>query len=196
MFTGIIEATASVLSVSQGTLTIERPKSFTDIHIGSSIAVSGVCLTIVELDAGSMRFDVVETTVQKSKLGKLAKGARVNLERALRADSRLDGHIVQGHIDGVGVLRECGQDASQTMQISLPSGCLDFVVLHGSITIDGVSLTAADLTGDVVTVALIPETLRSTTLGSLSVGDTVNIETDILLKHLHALPHRSSYHSV
>lgn len=181
MFTGIIEATAKVMQTSQGKLILERPKSFDDIKIGSSIAVSGVCLSVTLFDVQSMSFDVIETTLQKTRLGSLKRGDSVNLERAMRADGRFEGHIVTGHCEGIGkVLRfEDGM-----MEISIPNDLKQHVVPSGSITIDGVALTVAELSDSGLSVALIPHTLKHTTLGSLEAGDSVNLETDILGRYI------------
>lgn len=181
MFTGIIETTAKVLSKASGGLTIERPASFDDVKIGSSICVAGACLSIVELTPSSMRFDVVDETWAKTRLGELKKGERVNLERAMKASDRLDGHVVQGHVEGVGTVTSYELRVSR-MTISIPNEFKKFVVLKGSFAIDGVSLTVADVHDDEVTIALIPHTLANTTLGALKKGDLVNVETDVLLK--------------
>lgn len=183
MFTGIIEATAHVLKISDSGLTLERPAVFDDIKIGGSIAVSGVCLSVTAFDKNSMSFDVVATTFQKTKLGSLKKGDTVNLERALRADARLEGHIVLGHCEGVGEGLAVGA-VGALLTVTIPEELKKYVVLHGSITLDGVALTVAALKGTAVTVAIIPHTLTNTTLGSLKAGDSVNIETDILGKYI------------
>lgn len=181
MFTGIIEATAPILSKSASKLAIERPRSFDDTKIGSSIAISGVCLTIINLDATSMSFDVVPTTFAKSKLGRMKVGESVNLERALSASGRFDGHVVQGHCEGAGSVREVKKNEDDVlMTIAFPSGLEPFIVRHGSITIDGVALTIADVSGENLTIALTPFTLEHTTLGRLKSGDAVNLETDII----------------
>ena len=178
MFTGIIEATAAILDPSPTTFTIERPGSFTDITIGSSICVSGVCLTIVEFDDASMTFTVVEETLKKSTLGSFKKGDRVNLERAMKAGDRLDGHVVQGHVEGTGKVVA----PPPQLTVSIPKDLQKFVIPKGSIALDGVSLTIAEIDEDRVTVALIPHTLEHTTLGALKKGDRVNVETDMLLR--------------
>lgn len=180
MFTGIIEATAKVLQIGSNKLTLERPKQFDDIKIGSSIAVSGTCLSVVSFDVSSMSFDVVETTLRKTKLGSLRNGDSVNLERAMKADGRFEGHIVTGHSEGVGKVMRVGA----VLEIQMTTTLIPFIVLHGSITIDGVALTVAKFSGDRVTVALIPHTLEHSTLGTLNVGDAVNVETDILGKYI------------
>lgn len=218
MFTGLIEATAKVLECSKRGIAVERPVFFDDIRIGSSIAVSGACLTVVELTDTSMRFDVHEETWKRTKFGELKKGdpsknlraSLVNLERALKAGDRLEGHIVQGHVDGVGevrslraserservekllesapagaLLEENARSASReaVMTISYPSFLRGFIVEKGSIAIDGVSLTVASVSDQNFTVALIPQTLEQTILGGLKEGDRVHLEADILGKY-------------
>ncbi len=194
MFTGLIETTAAVLDRLETGLTVGRPPTFTDVKVGSSIAVSGVCLTVVELTDSSMRFDVVDETWSKTNLGGLRKGERVNLERALRADGRFEGHVVQGHVEGVGTVAsfelrvtsvpETRNPKPETaiVRITIPPSLLPFVLPKGSITLDGVSLTVADVAGSEVTVALVPHTLRETTLGAKKTGDRVNVETDMLVR--------------
>lgn len=186
MFTGIIEATAKVTESENGTLVLERPKAFTDIKEGSSIAVSGVCLSVVYMNKKCIHFNVVPETKKRTTLGSYQKGNLVNLERAMRADGRLDGHVVQGHVEGVGEVvkkAKSKKDGETLLVIFLPRDLLPFVVPKGSIAIDGVSLTVASLHNALVTVALIPHTMERTTLGSLEKGDRVNIETDILARY-------------
>ena len=190
MFTGFIEATAEIIDANPKKFRISRPRMFDDIRIGSSIAVSGVCLSIIACDEKSMEFSVIEETIQKSTLGTLQKGDRVNLERAMKADSRLDGHIVQGHVEGVGEVRD--QSAKTRNQkpeakdhllvIKLPKNLIKNIVQKGSIAIDGVSLTVVKIEGDTVSVALIPLTMKETMLGNLKEGAKVNIETDIFTR--------------
>tara|TARA_Y100000310_G_C20596680_1_gene770878 strand:- start:322 stop:990 length:669 start_codon:yes stop_codon:yes gene_type:complete len=188
MFTGIIEVKGIVESVDGGQLILARPSSFTDISMGSSIAVGGVCLTIVEFDEQSMTFDVVGETREKSTLGALQKGDIVNLERAMKAEDRFEGHIVQGHTEGVGEIISVEQDGPWTnLIINLSDDVVPTVVQKGSITIDGVSLTVASVTGNECRIALIPQTIEHTTLGELKKGDHVNIETDVLGRYVHSL---------
>ena len=188
MFTGIIEATAEVLSLGGNKLVVSRPETFGDVREGSSVAISGACLTATALATHALTFDVVPMTLKKTKLGSLRKGDRVNLERAMRANGRFDGHIVLGHCEGIGSVEASGEE----LVISIPEDLRPYIVRHGSITIDGVSLTVAAFDGKTVTVALIPFTRSETTLGSLNAGDIVNLETDILgryiLSHSHVLP--------
>ncbi|MDD3896492.1 MAG: riboflavin synthase [Candidatus Peribacteraceae bacterium] len=179
MFTGVIEATGIVKEKTEGGLRISRPDAFTDIRIGSSICVSGACLSVIACDAQSMTFDVVPETWERTKLGSLQAGDVVNLERALSAQGRFEGHIVQGHVEGVATVQEF---RAGVLTITLPDTLVEYVFLKGSVAIDGVSLTVADIRGNACAVALIPHTIRETTLGELKEGDLVNVETDILVR--------------
>ncbi len=188
MFTGIIEATAKILSHVSGSLEIERPTAFTDLRIGSSISVAGVCLTIKKLNKKCIQFDVIAETLSKTTLRSYKEGDRVNLERAMKADGRLDGHIVQGHIEATVEVVEIKNEELRVknetlLRVHVPSSLLSSIIPKGSIAIDGVSLTVAAIDGDCITVALIPHTLENTTLGQLKKGDHVNIETDVLTRH-------------
>lgn len=187
MFTGIIEATAEVRSAEQNALTIERPHFFDDIRIGSSICVSGVCLSVIAFDESSMSFDVVDETLSKTKLGGLQPGDRVNLERSLMANGRFEGHIVQGHIEAVALVMQEWTQEEGILQLEVPSELSAMIVSKGSITIDGVSLTVAHKTDDRFSVALIPHTLEHSTLGELRLGDRANIETDIVGRYVRAM---------
>ncbi len=181
MFTGIVESTAKIIEKTPMGITVERPQAFTDLKIGSSVSVSGVCLSVVELTETEMRFDVIEETLKKTTIGEWKKGDRVNLERAMKMGERMDGHVVQGHVEGVGRVASFElRVAVLTVQISenLARG----VQSKGSIAIDGVSLTVAKREGNEVTIALIPHTLENTTLGSLMKGDWVNVETDVMVR--------------
>jgi len=185
VFTGIIEATAKVLQQGDGKLVLERPSIFDDVKMGSSVAVSGVCLTVTELDTGKLTFDVMPETTAKSTIGDLSMGDSVNLERALPAHGRFEGHVVQGHGEGMGEvvgLERHGKDVRLTIRI--PNDLKRAIVPKGSICLDGVSLTVADVSQETCTVALIPFTLTQTTLGMKKMGDHVNIETDILVRTL------------
>jgi len=189
MFTGIVEATAPILSRSAHAIAVSRPKAFGDSSLGSSICVSGICLTVKACDAQSLTFDTVPETLAKTTLGALNPGDRVNLERALSASGRFEGHIVQGHGEGTGEVTEIQprEDGSREVTIEIPGELARHVVSKGSIAVDGVSLTAAEMQDCIVRIALIPHTLSSTTLGSLNVGDRVNIETDILGRSIEKL---------
>lgn len=187
MFTGIIEKTAPVLEKADDSITLERPSSFDDIKLGSSIAVSGICLSVISLDEKKMVFDVMSETWERTTLQYLTVGDSVNLERSLKMGDRLEGHVVQGHVEAVASvtsykLQVTGSSAE--LCVELPEALLSCVVEKGSIAIDGVSLTIAALDCHTMTIGLIPHTLEHTTLGSLQAGDQVNIETDVLMRSL------------
>ena len=189
MFTGIVEELGTVAEVRPGAdsavLRIEGPTVVSDAVHGASIAVNGVCLTVTDHDERGFAVDVMAETLRRSSLGDLAPGDRVNLERAMAADGRFGGHVVQGHVDGTGeILARTPGDAWETVEISLPAALARYVVEKGSITVDGVSLTVADLSGHSFTVSLIPTTLELTTLGRTRVGDRVNLEVDVLAKYV------------
>tara|TARA_Y100000310_G_scaffold171442_2_gene171627 strand:- start:2296 stop:2880 length:585 start_codon:yes stop_codon:yes gene_type:complete len=190
VFTGIIEATASIIQKTDKQLVIERPAVFTDLLIGSSIAVSGVCLSVISFDDTSMTFDVMNETWDKSKLGLLQKGDLVNLERACLADTRLDGHVVQGHCEGVGRVQQKMKNGELTIKV--PDELNKFFIQKGSIAIDGVSLTISSIEDNQIGVALVPHTLDNTTLGSLNSGDSLNIETDVVGRYLYAFSHEEA----
>jgi riboflavin synthase len=185
MFTGLIEAVGTVEEMKNHRLILSRPTSFTDTIIGSSIAVNGVCLSVIDLTSATMSFDVVEETLSKTTLGSLKNGDRVNLERSLKADGRFEGHIVQGHVEGMAKVLAYEMEKSNTncvLGIDLPKGLKKFCIPKGSIAIHGVSLTIASLKGSTCVIALIPHTLEHTILGTLQPGDLVNIETDMLVR--------------
>ncbi len=185
MFTGIVETTAKILNISPTGLTVERPAIFDDIRIGTSICVSGVCLSVVAFDTTSMSFDVVKETWNKTNFNALMRGDYVNLERSLKANGRFEGHVVQGHVEGTATIASVENDGQgTTLTLALPEDLATFVVPKGSICIDGVSLTIATAQGDSCMIALIPHTREHTTLGDLQVGDSVNIETDILGRYI------------
>jgi len=192
MFTGIVEELGEVVEVESLTdsarLTVRGPLVTADAHHGDSIAVNGVCLTVVETAAGTFTADVMRQTLQASSLGALRPGSPVNLERPMTLSSRLGGHLVQGHVDGVGeiVSREPGEQW-ELVGISLPAGLARYVVAKGSITVDGVSLTVADLAQDSFVVSLIPTTLGLTTLGRKQTGEPVNLEVDVIAKYVERL---------
>lgn len=193
MFTGIIEELGSVERVEHrgdgARIKILCQKVIDGSHKGSSIAVNGVCLTAVDLRAGSFSADLAPETVRRSNLGHLEAGSRVNLERPLSMTDRLGGHIVQGHVDGVGELlslEELG-DENWWMQVRIPVELERYLVYKGSIAIDGVSLTIAELRGQVMAVTVIPHTYQNTTLGTRKPGDALNLECDILAKHVEKL---------
>lgn len=188
MFTGIVEATAPILEQNGSSLVLGRPRQFDDIAVGSSIAISGVCLSVTKFDDRSMSFDVIPTTLKKTKLGMLKVGDAVNVERAMPAHGRFDGHVVQGHCDTVSLVRSVEDHNDDTghhraIVIELPDSIKQLVVLHGSITVDGVSLTVATLDALTFSISLIPHTIKHTTLHALKKGDHVNLEADILGKY-------------
>jgi riboflavin synthase len=159
-----------------------------ELASGDSIAVNGVCLTATRLAPGAFSADVIAETLQRSSLGELGDGARVNLELPVRAADRLGGHVVQGHVDGVGVVEEVRRDESGTrVTLALDPALLRYVVEKGSIALDGVSLTVAAVDERTLTVALIPETLTRTTFGAAEIGTRVNVEVDVLAKHVEKL---------
>ena len=195
MFTGIVEELGHVQLVTPnaGGARIEISATIVvgDARIGDSIAVNGCCLTVVELGDGWWAADAVTETLDRTSLGELQAGDPVNLERPVRVEDRLGGHIVQGHVDGVGRLagRDALPDGSTRMRFTVPPTLLRYVVEKGSITLDGISLTVAALDDDAgaVEIAVIPHTLSVTTLGPKGLGDPVNVEVDILAKHVERL---------
>jgi riboflavin synthase len=192
LFTGIIEEIGEVAGVEHrgdsAVLTINAARIVDDLAHGASIAVNGVCLTVVGWRPGELTaidFDVMGETLKRSVIGTLGAGDQVNLERAVRADARLDGHVVQGHVDGTGVvLSRTPGDAWQSVRFGLPAELARFVAEKGSIAVDGVSLTVTGVGPDWFDVGLIPETLRATTLGGKAPGDPVNLEVDVLAKYV------------
>ncbi|WP_020658132.1 riboflavin synthase [Amycolatopsis benzoatilytica] len=193
MFTGIVEEVGEVTAVEQLTdaarLTVRGPLVTSDAGHGDSIAVSGVCLTVVTVSDGEFTVDVVNETLQRSSLAKVAVGDAVNLERATPAGGRLGGHIMQGHVDGTGAF--VSRDERGVTTFSLPRALSRYVVEKGSIAVDGVSLTVASVSDDRFSVALIPTTLEVTTLGRREAGDLVNLEVDVVAKYVEKLtaPH-------
>lgn len=192
MFTGIIEELGHVAAIEpQGDamrLTIEGPLVVSDVHRGDSIAVSGTCLTAIEFDNRTFTADVMQETLDKSALGSLKVGDVVNLERAMTSATRFGGHVVQGHVDGVGEV--IGREKSEHwewLRVRIPVELMKYVVLKGSITIDGVSLTVNEVGNDHIGLSLIPETLALTTLGRKQAGDKVNVEADVMAKHIERL---------
>jgi riboflavin synthase len=200
VFTGIIEERGEVVAVQDlpdaARVTIAGPLVTSDARIGDSISVNGVCLTVVEVGDGAFTADVMRETLVRSSLDKIASGEPVNLERAAEVGKRFGGHIVQGHVDGTGVILSRESSAHwDVVRIGIPSRLARYLVEKGSITVDGVSLTVVDVSdnpdGAEFTVSLIPETLRATTLGTRTPGDRVNLEVDVVAKYVErlALPH-------
>ena len=191
MFTGLVQDIGSVESVEGGTegsrLRIAT-KLGQEIGLGDSIAVNGVCLTATEADASGFATEAMNQTLEVTVIGALAPGARVNLELATRADERLGGHIVQGHADGSGEVIGTSEDGfARRVRVRLPEDLTRYVVDKGSVALNGVSLTVADLGPTWVEVSLIPETLERTNLGSLSPGDPLNVEVDVIAKYVERL---------
>ncbi|MDN4611765.1 riboflavin synthase [Arthrobacter burdickii] len=199
MFTGIVSEQGSVVSLElaadgeSGLLVFEAPETGRDLTPGASIAVNGVCLTAVTLDGGRVGVDVMGETLRRTTTGELQPGAPVNLERCVPAGGRLDGHVVQGHVDGIGVLLEREDlGAWHRLRFGLPSKLGRYAAEKGSVAIDGVSLTvtavsAPEETGQWFEVGLIPTTLKETGLGAKSIGDPVNLEMDVLAKYAERL---------
>jgi riboflavin synthase len=191
VFTGIVEHRGSVLSVERsngGMRLVVDTGPLSAIPLGGSISVNGVCLTAVDAPFGQVVLDLVAETLDRSTLGGLQPGDPVNLERPMPADGRFDGHIVQGHVDGVGeilVIEEEGE--GKRMRIRVPADLSRYLVEKGSVTIDGVSLTVAAVDGKEIEVALIPHSLEVTTLGLRTMGEKVNLEVDVLAKYVEKL---------
>jgi riboflavin synthase len=173
MFTGIVEKRGRVAKAGRR---MSVDTGWPDLVLGESVSVSGVCLTVARIDGSHAGFDVVAETMKKTTLGALKPGDRVNLERALRASDRLGGHVVQGHVDGTGLVLQAG--ATLRVRTALAAQ----MVPKGSVAVDGVSLTVVDASADEFSIALIPTTLRLTTLGAVKRGSWVNVELDVLLK--------------
>ncbi|WP_338109917.1 riboflavin synthase [Rhodoluna lacicola] len=192
MFTGIIEELGKVKAIQvlpdAIRLTIEGPLVVSDVNRGDSISVSGACLTAVEHDATSFTADVMQETLKLTSLDGIQVGDPVNLERAMTAATRFGGHVVLGHVDGVGeVISREPSENWEWVRVSVPKELMKYVVLKGSITLDGISLTVNELGEDWVGLSLIPETLSLTTLGSKKPGSKVNVEVDVMAKHIERL---------
>ena len=192
MFTGIVEELGEVVAVESlqdaSRLTVRGPLVTSDAGHGDSISVNGVCLTVVTNEDGAFTADVMAETLRRSSLGAVTVGSPVNLERAMAASSRFGGHIVQGHVDGTGQVRErVPGDRWEVVRLSLPPELSRYVVEKGSITVDGVSLTVSAVGADWFEISLIPTTLALTTLGAKGVGDPVNLEVDVMAKYVEKL---------
>jgi riboflavin synthase len=200
VFTGIIEATGRVSRVEASPagrrLRFHAPEVLDDLAVGDSVAVDGACLTAVELHADGFSVDVIGTTLERTIAGRYREGSHVNLERALRVGDRLDGHLVQGHVDGVGEVVSVTMEGDKwLMDVRIPPEVDAVTILHGSVTLSGVSLTVNALpAAGICQVALIPHTLAVTTLGSLSAGDRVNVEGDLIGKYVGRMLPNSPYH--
>jgi len=189
MFTGIVETVGKIVRLEQGEsltgIVVDAPPMCAGLKLGDSIAVNGACLTVVTIDHGRLTFQAVAETLARTNLGELATGSGVNLERAMRADQRLDGHIVQGHVDAVGRVRALERrDADVRLFIDCDPTFSALLVDKGSVAVDGVSLTVVHVDSRGFDVALIPHTLEATTLGHRRTGDRVNLEADVLGKYV------------
>jgi riboflavin synthase len=190
MFTGIVEELGEVVYLTDAggdsaVVAVRGPLVTSDARHGDSIAVNGVCLTVIDSSDGVFTADVMGESLRRSSLGVLRPGSPVNLERAATVGSRLGGHLVQGHVDGVArVIAREPADEWEVLRFSLPPELSRYVVEKGSITVDGVSLTVMDVTGDTFSVGLIPTTLKLTVLGTKAVGDPVNLEVDVIAKYV------------
>jgi len=194
MFTGLVEEVGTLKSIdTRGEarqLTISASTILEQIEIGDSISIDGVCLTVTALSPSSFQVDAVSETLSRSTLGDKKTGDPVNLERAMKADGRLGGHIVQGHVDGLGnVVAIKRMQTSLDLAVRLPEHLLTYVVEKGSITLNGLSLTVASIENSVIKVAIIPHTINMTTIGHLKIGDKVNVEVDILAKYVQKMLH-------
>jgi riboflavin synthase len=191
MFTGIVEERGRVRSLEGGRLVVDCRTVGDDTAVGESVAVNGVCLTVVGAAPGELLFDLAPETLSRTTLSRLRPGDPVNLERPLTLATRLGGHLVQGHVDGVGTVRTiAGNGQGARLRIALPERLRPYVVEKGSVAVDGVSLTVAAADEEAFEVALVPHTLEVTTLGDRRPGDEVNLETDVLAKYVEAATRR------
>ena len=192
MFTGIVEEMGTVRQIKKGrasaVLTIAADRVLEDAHIGDSIAVNGICLTVTSLGSGTFTADVMHETLRRTAFSRLAPGVRVNLERAMAADGRFGGHIVAGHVDGVGTITELRRDDNAIWYtFRADPGVLRYIVEKGSVTVDGISLTVADVGETSFSISAIPHTVAQTVLQDRKKGDPVNLETDIIGKYVEKL---------
>jgi riboflavin synthase len=187
VFTGLVSSTGVVSRTDGGRLRIELERPL-EAAQGDSVSVNGVCLTVVEIDDDGFEADVMEETLRRSSLGALAAGQAVNLELPLRASDRLGGHIVQGHVDGIGTVASLRDEGfARVLRVAAPPELLRYVVEKGSIAVEGVSLTVSAVDSEAFEVSLIPETLERTTLGAAEPGRTLNLEVDVLAKYVEKL---------
>jgi riboflavin synthase len=192
MFTGLVEEAGTVkecvVHLHSARLTVAAPTVSEAIAIGDSVAINGCCLTVVAIDGAQLTFDAIPETLARTNLGGLVPGSRVNLERPLQVGSRLGGHFVQGHIDGVGIVRQITlEENAVVLDIEAPVELRKYLVEKGSVTVDGVSLTVAGVTPETFSVWTIPHTREVTTLGGIGPGDRVNLECDLLGKYIERL---------
>ncbi|MCK4401589.1 riboflavin synthase [bacterium] len=187
MFTGIIQEIGSIIRIKKSSQSCELcigAKSIKNSNIGDSIAINGVCLTITKIDGNNFSADVINETLQRTNLGLLRAGDRVNIERPLRVGEQLSGHFVLGHIDNTGTIISAVLGSERILEVKTKDGIMNYIVEKGSIAVDGVSLTVAEVYKMSFKVALIPHTISITTLGNKKRGDIVNLETDVLAKHV------------
>lgn len=192
MFTGIVEEVGTVVGIQRGGnksfIRIKAQKVLEDVKLGDSIAVNGVCLTVTDFDSASFRADVMNETLSRSSLGNLRSGSPVDLERAMAAGGRFGGHIVSGHIDGTGTITDIKNDGIAVWYtVSAKPEIMRYIVEKGSVAIDGISLTVAKVADSTFSVSIIPHTAAQTVLGTKKVGDTVNLENDIIAKYVEKL---------
>ena len=197
MFTGIVEEVGTILNITEGansgSLTIAADTVLKNVELGDSIAVNGVCLTVTSFDKAKFTADAMPVTLDKTNLGELSPGDNVNLERALQLKSRLGGHLVSGHVDGLGTIKSINQDDNAILiEIEATEKVKKFIIREGSIAIDGISLTVAEMTDDGFFVSIIPHTAEETTLVSKGVGDILNLEADMIGKYLYNFWQRHS----
>lgn len=187
MFTGIIEKTGVIKKIGKNNLTIAARNFLADVKIGDSIAVNGVCLTVIDLDGGKFKIELMPETLRLTNFSNLKSGDKVNLEKSLKVGDKLDGHLVLGHVDGVCKVSKVHKVKSDVvLEFKTPRESMSYIARKGSVALDGVSLTVVDVNrrSGIFTVALIPHTLKNTTLDDKKLGDRVNIEVDILAKYL------------
>ncbi len=188
MFTGIVEEIGTVKSVQSKVITIEASKIFDDLHLGDSVAVNGTCLTVSSFDNKIFNADVTQETLNRTNLGSLKNGSKVNLERAMTLSGRFGGHIVSGHIDGVGSIKSMKKDDNAIiLTIEVTKHLMKYIVEKGSVAVDGISLTVASLRDNTFSIAVIPHTLKETVLYYKKEGDKVNIENDVIGKYVERL---------
>lgn len=192
MFTGIIEEKGTIQQIKQTgdaiVMTIDAQKVLTDVNLGDSIAVNGVCLTVTSYDSRSFTVDLMPETVRNTSLRDLTKGSKVNLERAMAASGRFGGHFVSGHVDGTGTIKSKRREHNAVYyEIEVPFILRKYMILKGSVAVDGTSLTIFGLTDNSFTISIIPHTIEETIIGSKVVGDIVNVECDMLAKYMEEL---------
>lgn len=188
MFTGIIQSTGKILTNSDGKLAIEAPDVISELKNGSSIAVNGICLTVTSFSDEGFEADYMPETTDKTAIGDWKAGDMVNLELAMLASDRFEGHMVSGHVEAAAEMTEVKMDKNaHELTVKIPDSLTKYVIPKGSITLDGISLTVIDIQKNKVTVGIIPHTWKATNLHTLKIGDKVNVETDLMAKHLEKL---------